>query len=64
MAKEKKQQMTTDVAKAIWETYANIMLKNWVDKLAKAVASGDMDVVRELGKEMSAFKFDFNRSDK
>jgi hypothetical protein len=59
--KRKEQKLNLDVAKAIWETYANIMLEKWVKKLAYAVASGNMDAVRAVGKEMEKFKFDFNR---
>ena len=64
MGKRKVQQLPIDVAKAIWEEYANIILEKFTRKLAYAVASGDMDVVRAVGREMSEFKFDFNRSDK
>ncbi len=56
--------MTTDVAKAVWEEYANIILENWVTELAMAVASDEMNAVREVGKKMAAFKFDFNRDNK
>jgi len=64
MAKKAKQQLTTDVAKAVWEEYANIILENWVTELSVAVASGEMDAVREVGIKMATFKFDFNRGNK
>jgi hypothetical protein len=59
--KDKKQQMPLDVAKAVWEEYSNIIKENWTRELAMAVASKEWDAVREIGKNMSAFKFKFNR---
>lgn len=56
--------MPTDVAKAVWEEYANIKLEEFTAKLAKAVAAESWTAVRLLGGEMSMFKFDFNRTDK
>ena len=64
MGKKKKQNMPLDVAKAVWEEYANIILENFVTELAVAVASDEMDAIREVGKKMAAFKFDFNRGKK
>jgi len=64
MGKKKRQQLSVDVAKAIWEEYSNIILEKFTWKLAQAVASGEMDAVRAVGKEMNEFKFDFNRSNK
>jgi hypothetical protein len=64
MSKKKKQQMPLDVAKAVWEEYANIQLEMLTSKLAKAVAGKDWIAVRLLGSEMEQFKFDFNRSNK
>jgi len=63
MAK-KKQQMTTDVAKAVWEEYANIYKERWTKQLSYAVGSESWDLVRKLGMEMADFKFDFNRGNK
>lgn len=64
MSKKKKQQMPLDVAKAVWEEYANIRLEMFTGKLAKAVADKDWISVRLLGGEMEMFKFDFNRDNK
>ena len=64
MGKRKKQELNLDVAKAIWETYANMILDRWVEKLAYAVAAEDMDAIRAVGKDMQDFKFDFNRRKK
>jgi len=64
MGKKKNQTMPLDVAKAVWEEYANIVLEGFSSKLAEAVASGEWEAVRSLGKEMDSFKFDFNRRNK
>lgn len=64
MGKKKKNKntgMPLDVAKAVWEEYANIRLEIFTKKLAEAVAVKDWVAVRLLGGEMSNFKFDFNR---
>jgi hypothetical protein len=58
----KKNEMPIDVAKAVWEEYANIRLEMFTAKLAKAVAVKDWIAVRLLGGEMEKFKFDFNRN--
>ena len=62
--KKKNQGMDKDVAKAVWEEYANIQLEMFTAKLAKAVAAKDWIAVRLLGGEMERFKFDFNRTNK
>lgn len=64
MAKKKKQQMSTDVAKAVWETYANLYKERWVRTLSSAVTNRDWDAVNKLGSEMLDFRFDFNRRNK
>ena len=62
MGKKKKQNMPIDVAKAVWEEYANIYKERWTKHLSYAVGSENWDLVRKLGLEMTAFKFDFNRN--
>ena len=62
--KNKNTAMPTDVAKSLWEEYANIKLEGFTKRLADAVAAESWDAVRAIGKEMEMFKFDFNRSNK
>jgi len=58
---KKKQQMTLDAAKAVWEEYADIVLENFVDELEKVLLEGDLGMIEEVIAKMNAFKFDFNR---
>ena len=62
--KNKNLGMPTDVAKAVWEEYANIIMEKFAGELAQAVAAGEWEAVRAVGKKMETFKFDFNRSNK
>lgn len=64
MAKKKKQQMSTDVAKAVWETYANLYRKRWIKQLEKASVNGHWSDVYGVLSDMQEFEFDFNRSNK
>lgn len=64
MAKKKEQQMSTDVAKALWETYAGLMRDRWVAQLEKTVMGGHWSDFYTTLDKMKEFKFDFNRSNK
>ena len=58
----KKQEMSTDVAKALWEEYANITKDKWIDQLYEAFEVKDWMEALELLLKFKKFKFDFNRS--
>ncbi len=62
--KNKKQEMSTDVAKALWEEYANITKDKWIDQLYDAFEVKDWMEALELLLKFKKFKFDFNRSNK
>ena len=64
MAKKKKQQMSTDVAKAVWEKYANLYRERWVKQLEKASINNSWSEVYNALSDMQKFEFDFNRSNK
>ena len=64
MARKKKQQMSTDVAKVIWETYANLYRERWMKQLVDAMVEKDWDKVQSAIYTMGNFRFDFNRSGK
>lgn len=53
-----------DVAKGLWQEYANLIKARWTKALAMAVASEDMEAIRAVGKSMESFSFDFNIANK
>lgn len=64
MAKKKEQQMSTDVAKAVWEEYANLYRERWLKQLIEAQVEKDWNKVQLLIYTIGNFRFDFNRSNK
>ena len=54
--------MPTNVAKALWEEYANIIKDKWVTDLEVAIQHSDMGYVSQLARKIKKFKFDFNKS--
>lgn len=64
MGKKSKPTIDLDVAKAVWQKYADIIKERWTRDLALAVASEDMEAVRAVGKSMESFSFDFNIASK
>lgn len=69
MSKKKKNQVPVDIAKAIWEEYANIILEKFSDQIHSTIEglheSHPIIVAqREVLKNMKEYKFDFNRPKK